>query len=124
MMPAVTRATAEARMMDTFRAAYAWLERSDRLVPEDQPCPDPGTRNGLGLHLVHRTPFCRPCLFLIKFALSVGLDLLGRVKPGCGTQAGYSRHRRAKEDPCLACRTKHRLIQREWRAASRGEVPK
>ncbi len=39
--------------------------------------------------------------------------------PGCGTYAGYQRHRKAGEQTCPACREAHRAYMREWR--SRGD---
>jgi hypothetical protein len=37
--------------------------------------------------------------------------------PDCGTQAGYSRHRRWKEDPCQACKTAHAHQKADRKAA-------
>lgn len=36
--------------------------------------------------------------------------------PRCGEYAGYSRHRRRKEDPCDACRAANVTAYQEWKA--------
>ena len=47
----------------------------------------------------------------------------GQRKPAgsnCGTVAGYSAHRRRKEDACPACRAAHAARQLRWKAEQRA----
>ena len=49
-----------------------------------------------------------------------GVDFEGKTKPpvsACGTESGYLRHRRAKEDACKPCRDAHSKANRARRAA-------
>lgn len=39
---------------------------------------------------------------------------------GCGTDAGYQRHRRIRQRPCEACTAAHAAHQREWLHKARG----
>ncbi|MBF6460201.1 hypothetical protein IU433_14260 [Nocardia puris] len=40
----------------------------------------------------------------------------------CGTNAGYHRHRRARETPCAACRAAHATAARAERRRPRGDI--
>lgn len=66
---------------------------------------------------VMRCPACRASqLLLVRLIEIADLTPEGDRKPqaDCGTQAGYSRHRRNLEDQCDACLDAHAAAERDY----------
>lgn len=49
------------------------------------------------------------------------LDIDRGMKMGCGTPAGWTRHRRSNEKPCEACRLAHNKKTAEYKARQRAK---
>ncbi len=66
---------------------------------------------------VMRCPHCRASQLLLVRLVEIGDHTPQpdrKPQAECGTQAGYSRHRRHQEDPCDACRAGHAAHERDY----------
>jgi len=120
-------------------AGYKWRDGKPKEDPTPTPTPPKpprprkprsnaaacGTYSGYKTHKINCEEACQDCKTAMRAYCK---EYRARVKRGeitpnttfipgrCGTRAGYTQHRKHKEDACQPCRAALAQYHRDWRA--------